>query len=91
MTVAEMINKEREMPLYESQKPTDGCMIDTGPVNTMTLAMTRAGMGQTVIEPTIDMWERAQNSLNTAVNDPKSELLEIIGKTSGLTKLEVKS
>jgi hypothetical protein len=37
--------------------------------------MTRAGKGQTVIEPTIDMWTRELRPNNMVINDPKGELL----------------
>lgn len=36
---------------------------------------TRAGKGQTVIEPTIDMWTREKRPNNMVINDPKGELL----------------
>lgn len=39
------------------------------------LAITRAGKGQTVIEPTIDMWTREMKPNNMVINDPKGELL----------------
>jgi type IV secretory pathway TraG/TraD family ATPase VirD4 len=39
------------------------------------LAITRAGKGQTVIEPTLDMWTREKRLNNMVVNDPKGELL----------------
>lgn len=39
------------------------------------LAITRAGKGQTVIEPTIDMWLRERKPNNMVINDPKGELL----------------
>lgn len=39
------------------------------------LAITRAGKGQTVIEPTLDMWTREKNPNNMVINDPKGELL----------------
>lgn len=39
------------------------------------LAITRAGKGQTVIEPTIDMWTRELQPNNMVINDPKGELL----------------
>lgn len=39
------------------------------------LAITRAGKGQTVIEPTIDMWTREMRPNNMVINDPKGELL----------------
>ena len=41
----------------------------------MVLAITRAGKGQTVIEPTLDMWMRERRPNNMVINDPKGELL----------------
>lgn len=39
------------------------------------LAITRAGKGQTIIEPTLDMWTREKEPNNIVINDPKGELL----------------
>lgn len=39
------------------------------------LAITRAGKGQTIIEPTLDMWMRERRANNMVINDPKGELL----------------
>ena len=74
-TVADMINGDWELPEYEPQRPAGAYLVDTEPVNTMVLAITRAGKGQTVIEPTIDMWLREKVSNNIVCNDPKGELL----------------
>lgn len=74
-TVADLINGDWELPLYEPQRPSGAYLVDTAPVNTMVLAITRAGKGQTVIEPTIDMWLREKYPNNMVINDPKGELL----------------
>ena len=74
-TVADLINEDWEFPLYEPQRPAGAYIVDTAPVNTMILAITRAGKGQTVIEPTIDMWTREKRLNNMVINDPKGELL----------------
>lgn len=74
-TVAQMINETWYLPLYEPQRPAGAFLVDTEPVNTMVLAITRAGKGQTVIEPTIDMWTRENRPGNMVINDPKGELL----------------
>lgn len=74
-TVADLINEDWEFPLYEPQRPGGAYIVDTAPVNTMVLAITRAGKGQTVIEPTLDMWMREKRPNNMVVNDPKGELL----------------
>lgn len=39
------------------------------------LAITRAGKGQTYIEPLLDIWTRERRNNNIVVNDPKGELL----------------
>ena len=74
-SVADLINGDWDMPLYEPQRPGGAYIVDTDPVNTMVLAITRAGKGQTVIEPTIDMWLREKKPNNIIINDPKGELL----------------
>lgn len=73
-TVAEWINQDWYMPQFEVQRPAGMYIVDTEPNNTMVLAMTRAGKGQTVIEPTIDCWLRSDNKCNIVCNDPKGEL-----------------
>lgn len=74
-TVADLINKDWELPWYEPQRPGGAYLVDTAPVNTMVLAITRAGKGQTYIEPVIDMWTRERRANNMVINDPKGELL----------------
>lgn len=74
-TVADLINADWQLPYYEPQRPGGAYLVDTAPVNTMVLAITRAGKGQTVIEPTIDMWTRERKPSNRVMNDPKGELL----------------
>ncbi len=44
-TVADAINKTWTFPLYEPQRPAGAYIVDTEPVNTMVLAITRAGKG----------------------------------------------
>lgn len=74
-TVADLINADWDFPDYEVQRPAGAYLVDTAPVNTMVLAITRAGKGQTYIEPVIDMWLREKNPNNMVINDPKGELL----------------
>lgn len=74
-TVADLINNDWFIPDYETQRPAGAYIVDTEPVNTMVLAITRAGKGQTVIEPTLDMWTRELRPNNIVINDPKGELL----------------
>lgn len=72
---AEVINNDWTFPDYEPARPAGVYLVDTDPVNTMVLAITRAGKGQTIIEPTLDMWTRCNEKSNIVVNDPKGELL----------------
>lgn len=44
-TVADLINADWELPWYETQRPAGAYLVDTAPVNTMVLAITRAGKG----------------------------------------------
>lgn len=74
-TVSDLINRDWQLPYYEPQRPGGAYLVDTAPVNTMVLAITRAGKGQTVIEPTLDMWTRERRPNNMVINDPKGELL----------------
>lgn len=73
-TVAEKINNDWYMPEFEVKRPAGCYVVDTEPNNTMVCAMTRAGKGQTVIEPTIDCWLRSDARSNVVCNDPKGEL-----------------
>lgn len=73
-TVAERINNDWYMPTYEVQRPAGMYIVDTEPNNTMVSAMTRAGKGQSYIEPTIDAWLRSDVQSNIVCNDPKGEL-----------------
>lgn len=44
-TVADLINGDWQFPEYEPQRPGGAYLVDTAPVNTMVLAITRAGKG----------------------------------------------
>ena len=74
-TVADLINYDWTLPEYEVQRAAGIYWVDTNPVNVMVLAMTRAGKGQTYIEPYIDMLTRVKDPDNIVINDPKGELL----------------
>lgn len=73
-TIADLINDDWELPHYEVQTPAGVYIVDTAPVNVMVLAITRAGKGQTYIEPYLDALSRAKILDNIIVNDPKGEL-----------------
>lgn len=44
--VVDLINNDWEFPEYEVQRPSGAYLVDTAPVNTMVLAITRAGKGR---------------------------------------------
>ena len=44
-TVADLIAADWEFPEFEVQRPAGAYVVDTAPVNTMVLAITRAGKG----------------------------------------------
>lgn len=74
-TVKDLINADWDLPDYEVQRPSGAYLVDTAPVNTMVLAITRAGKGQGYIEPMLSMWSREKKPSNMVINDPKGELL----------------
>jgi hypothetical protein len=47
-TVGELIDQDWEWPDFEVQRPGGVYVVDTAPVNTMMLAITRAGKGNFV-------------------------------------------
>lgn len=72
-TLADLINNDWYIPDYEVHKPTGVYYVSSDPINTLAVAITRAGKGQTQIEPTIDMWTREARPNNALINDPKGE------------------
>lgn len=72
-TVADLINNDWQLPYYETQRPTGVYYVSSDPINTLCVAITRAGKGQTIIEPTLDMWTREKRPNNALINDPKGE------------------
>lgn len=87
--LSDLINSDWELPEYEPQRAAGVYVVDTASVNTMCLAITRAGKGQTIIEPTIDMWTREKRLNNMVINDPKGELLVKFYAVATIRGLEV--
>ena len=73
-TLADLINAEWYVPDYEPQLPGGAYIVDTRPINTLVVAMTRAGKGQTYIEALFDCKSRQDIKNNIIGNDPKGEL-----------------
>ncbi|WP_025731377.1 type IV secretory system conjugative DNA transfer family protein, partial [Heyndrickxia ginsengihumi] len=59
---------------YRSKTGKYQLMIDTGPVHTMLIGITRSGKGETWVVPMIDVISRAKQKDSMVVNDPKGEL-----------------
>lgn len=74
-TVAEKINNDWWIPDYEVQRPGGFYLVATGTLNSILVAMTRAGKSQTIIHATIDGWTRMDDQPNVLLNDPKGEFL----------------
>lgn len=74
-TLADYINGEFYPLETDTQRPAGVYFYDSRPVNTILIAITRGGKGQTFIEPSIDLWTREKNKWNLFSTDPKGELL----------------
>lgn len=72
--VYEKMANDWYFPEFEQQIPGGLYVVTNEPANTFVIAQTRAGKGQTIIEPLIDVWSRMTEKVNMIVNDPKSEL-----------------
>lgn len=74
-TLADYINGEFYPLETDTQRPAGVYFYDSRPVNTILIAITRGGKGQTVIEPSFDLWTREKKKWNIFTTDPKGELL----------------
>lgn len=85
-TVGDHILKDWYIPADEPERPTGAFIVETAPVNTFVIAITRGNKGQLWVNNTIDAWSREADPQNIFQNDPKGEvysafhdLLEIRG------------
>lgn len=79
-TLGEFIKRDWYIPSYETQRPAGIFFVETGPVNTVAIAITRGNKGQTLVNHTIDMFSRERELQNLFVNDPKGELFAAFHK-----------
>lgn len=75
ITVADRINEDWEIPYFETERPAGAYMVDTRPINTMYIAISRAGKGQMMLMPQLDCWLREKTPSNILISDPKGEFL----------------
>jgi len=73
--LSDYINHEFYPIDTDTQRPAGVYFYDSRPVNTILIAITRGGKGQTYIEPAIDLWSREKHPWNLFSTDPKGELL----------------
>lgn len=73
-TVYDKMKNDWYFPEFEQQIPGGLYVVTNDPANTFVIAQTRAGKGQSIIEPLIDVWSRMTEKVNMILNDPKSEL-----------------
>ena len=71
--VSDLINHDWTLPDYELTRPAGGYIVDTANSNTIIAAETRAGKGQSIIQPMLDVWSRSTTQFNIVDNDPKGE------------------
>ncbi|PNN29583.1 hypothetical protein AL503_002045 [Staphylococcus haemolyticus] len=62
------------LPEDEIQRPAGVFFVETAPVNSTAIAITRGNKGQTFVNHTIDMFSREIEIQNMFINDPKGEL-----------------
>lgn len=74
-TLADYINNEFYPLDTDTERPAGVYFYDSRPVNTILIAITRGGKGQTYIEPAFDVWTREKKKWNIFTTDPKGELL----------------
>lgn len=73
--LSDYINNEFYPLDTDTERPAGVYFYDDRPVNTILIAITRAGKGQTYIEPAFDVWTREKKKWNIFTTDPKGELL----------------
>lgn len=73
-TLGEFINEDWYIPQNEMQRPAGVFFVETAPVNSVAIAITRGNKGQTFVNHSIDMFSREKEIQNMFINDPKGEL-----------------
>lgn len=82
--LADYINNEFYPIDTDTQRPAGVYFYDARPVNTILIAITRGGKGQTYIEPIMDLWTREKEKWNMFATDPKGGAPRSIVKSNGL-------
>ena len=83
-TLADVINNTFYPLDTETARPAGVYFYDRRPVNTILIAITRGGKGQTYIEPAFDVWLREDEKWNIFTTDPKGGAPRSIVKSYSL-------
>lgn len=83
-TLADAINNDFYELDTETARPAGVYFYDKRPVNTILIAITRGGKGQTYIEPAFDVWTREEKPWNIFTTDPKGGAPRSIVKSYSL-------
>lgn len=82
--LSDYINNEFYALDTDTERPAGIYFYDSRPVNTILIAITRAGKGQTYIEPALDVWTREKKKWNIFTTDPKGGASRFIVKSYNL-------
>ena len=77
-TLADVINNNFYVLDTETARPAGVYFYDRRPVNTILIAITRGGKGQTYIEPSFDVWTREKSPWNIFTTDPKGYFAQFV-------------
>lgn len=73
-SLGEFIKKDWYIPKYETQRPAGVFFVETNPINSFVIAITRGNKGQLAVNNSIDNLSREGEPQNMFINDPKGEL-----------------
>ena len=82
--LSDYINNEFYPLDTDTERPAGVYFYDSRPVNTILIAITRGGKGQTYIEPAFDVWTREKKKWNIFTTDPKGGAPRSIVKSYSL-------
>lgn len=82
--LSDYINNEFYPLDTDTERPAGVYFYDSRPVNTILIAITRGGKGQTYIEPAFDVWTREKRKWNIFTTDPKGGAPRSIVKSYSL-------
>lgn len=73
-TVADAMEKDWDIPLYETQKPFGIYVAEDHPSHNFVIDATQIQSKRQIVEPLIDIWSREKQPSNIVISDRKGEL-----------------